>query len=220
MFLFLAAQTFQEIAYRFWIPPSHDAADDLLAYLRPVDEVRSLLILGSIVVLIVPFVAIFLRYRQRTPLASIIGLIFGAAFVGFELSHRSVDFFVIGQQWARQFASTSGAGHELVLHRFALWNEIVRGWYFPLMLSYLIASCAFAVATWTDLHRGKWYWLAPVAYVLNAVRLLGRILSTFAGQSWLNGLNDKLYFPIVFLINTLVMIWFVLLAKEENNAAV
>ncbi len=219
MFLFLAAQTFQQLAYRFWIPVSHNAADDLLAYLLPVDEIRSLFIMMGIILLIVPFCVIFLRYRNRAPLASIIGLIFGGAFVGFELSHRSVDFFVIGQQWAWQFASTSGAAPEVILHRFAVWNGIVRGWYFPLLLSYLLASCAFAVATWTDRNRGRWYWLAPVAYVLNALRLLARILSTFAGQRWLNGLNDKLYFPIVFLINTLVLIWFLVLAREQDDGA-
>jgi len=218
IFLFLAAQTFQELVYRFWIPVSHGPADDLLAYLLPIDEVRSMLIMGTIVVLIIPFAVIALRYRNRAPLASLIGIVFGAAFIGFELSHRSLDFFVVGQQWARQFASTSGASPELILHRFALWNEIVRGWYFPLLLSYLLASCGFATATWTDRHRGHRHYLAPLAYGLNALRLLGRMLSTFAGQHWLDGLNDKLYFPIVFVINTLVLIWFLVLAKEEAVA--
>ena len=215
LFLFLAAQSFQDIAYRFWIPVTHGPADELLNYLLPVDKVRALLIMGTIVALIVPFTVIALRYRNRAPLASAMGLLFGVAFIGFELSYRSVDFFVIGQQWALQFASTSGASPAIILHRFALWNGIVRGWYFPLMLSYLLASCAFAAATWTDRHRGVWYWLAPVAYVLNALRLLGRILSTFAGQHWLDGLNDQLYFPAVFVINTLILIWFLVLAREE-----
>ena len=218
IFLFLAAQTFQELAYRFWIPASHDAADDLLAYLLPIDEIRSLLVMGTVVGLIVPFTVIALRYRNRAPLASLTGMIFGAAFIGFELSQRSVDFFVIGQQWARQFASTSGASPELILHRFALWNEVVRGWYFPLMLSYLLASCAFVAATWTDRHRSRWYYLAPLAYVLNALRLLGRILSMFAGQHWLDGLNGRFYFPIVFTINSLILIWFLVLAKEKEEA--
>src|SRR5271157_4114969 len=200
VFLFLAAQTFQELAYRLWIPATNGPADELLNYLLPIDKVRSLLIMGTIVGLIVPFAVIALRYRNRAPLASLIGIVFGAAFIGFELAHRSVDFFVIGQ-WAREFASASGSQRELVLQRFASWNEMVRGWHFPLLLSYLLASCAFAVATGTDRHRGGWYSLAPLAYVLNALRLLGRILSTFAAQRWLDGLNDKLYFPAVFVIN-------------------
>ena len=219
MFFFLLAQSFQEIAYRFWIPVSHSPQDELLIYLLPIDKARAILIMGAIVVLIVPFVVIALRYWTRAPLASVLGVIFGSAFIGFELSHRSVDFFVIGQQWAHDLASASATQRELILQRFLRWNEMVRGWYFPLMLSYLLASCAFALATWTDRHRGRWYYLAPIAYILNALRLLGRILGTFAGQRWLDGLNDKLYFPVVFIINTLILIWFIRLAREETGSS-
>ena len=217
--LFILAQTFQEIAYRFWIPAAHNPQDELLVYLLPIDKVRSILIMSTIVLLIVPFVVVALRYFKVAPLASILGVIFGAAFIGFELSHRSVDFFVIGGKWASQFSGASSTvEREAILQRFALWNEMVRGWYFPLMLSFLLASCSFAVATWKDTIRGGWYHLAPIAYVLNALRLLGRIMSTFAGQSWLNGFNDKLYFPAVLLINTLLLIWFVVLARENRGA--
>jgi hypothetical protein len=212
------AQSFQEIAYRFWIPATHGAADELLNYLLPVDKVRALLVMGTIVGLIVPFTVIAVRYWKRAPLASVIGLMCGAAFIGFELVHRSIDFFVIGQQWAQEFATASDGARDLILQRFARWNEIVKGWYFPLLLSYLLASCAFGTAAWMDRRRGLWYYLAPVAYALNAVRLLGRILSTFAGQHWLDGLNDKLYFPVVFIINLMVLVWFLVLAREEPIA--
>lgn len=218
MVLFLAAQGFQEVAYRFWIPASHSPQDDLLVYLLPIDKIRAILIMGTIVLLVVPFVVIGLRYRNHAPLASVLGVIFGAAFIGFELSHRSVDFFVIGQRWAHDLASASSAEGELILQRFTFWNEIVKGWTFPLRLSYLLASCAFAVATWADRHRGRWYYLAPAAYILNALRLLGRMLSTFAGQKWLDGLNDKFYFPGVFIANALILIWFIVLAREEPVA--
>lgn len=214
VFLFIAAQSFQELAYRFWIPAPHGLQDELLNYLLPIDQARAMLIMGTIVVLIMPFTAIALRYFKVAPLASVLGVVFGVAFIGFELSHRSVDFFVIGAQWAPQFAS--GQQRDILLHRFAVWNEMVRGWYFPLMLSYLLTSCAFAVATWTDRFRGRWYYLAPIAYVLNALRLLGRILSTFAGQRWLDSLNDRLYFPAVFVINALLLIWFVVLGREQR----
>jgi hypothetical protein len=217
VFLFLTAQTFQEIASRFWIPAPRAPQDELLVYLLPIDQARSILVMGTIVALIVPFAVIALRYRRRTPLASILGFIFGAAFIGFELSYRSLDFFVIGQRWAHELASASGPQRELVLERFARWNEMVRGWYFPLMLSYLLASCAFAVAAWTDRQRGRWYYFAPIAYALNALRLLGRILSWFAGQHWLDGFNDKLYFPIVFVINAMVLIWFLVIANEPTG---
>jgi hypothetical protein len=91
---------------------------------------------------------------------------------------------------------------------------MVRGWYFPLMLSYLLCSCSFALATWKVKGRSRWYYLAPVAFAFNALRLVGRLLSNYAGQKWLDGLNDTFYFPAVLAINTLLVIWFFLLARH------
>jgi hypothetical protein len=210
---FLAAQTFQELAYRFWMPESRNQADDLNAYLLPVDQIRALLVGGSILLLIVPFVVIALRYRRVAPLLSTLGLVFSSAFVGLETVHRSIDFFVVGKQWAHQFQSATGVERDLILQRFSMWNQVVQGWYFPLLLSYLLASLCFALATATDRSRGVWYWLAPVAFSLNALRLLGRMLSSFGGQRWLDGLNGKLYFPAVLLTNALLVAWFFHLAR-------
>jgi hypothetical protein len=217
--LFIAAQTFQELAYLFWIPASHSPEDDLRTHLLPMDQVRAIVILGTVVLLIVPFIVITLRYFRVAPLASILGMVFGTAFIGFELAHRSMDFFVVGAKWAHQLSNVSpGAEHEAILQRFTVWNEIVHGWYFPLMLSYLFASCSFAVATWTDKNRGGWYYLAPIANGLNALRLLGRLLSTFGGQRWLDGLNERFYFPAVLTINVLLVIWFFALTREAGPA--
>ena len=213
---FIAAQTFQELAVRFWITESHGPTDDLAIYLLPVDQVRAALIGITILLLMIPFTVIALRYRTVAPLASIIGLIAGAAFVGLEIVHRSMDFFVVGKQWAYQFRNATGAERDLILHYFSLWNEIVQGWYFPLMLSYFIASICFAVAIASGRGRGAFYWLAPIAYSLNALRLLGRMMSNFAGQHWLDGFNGKLYFPAVLVINGLLASWFFYMARQRK----
>jgi hypothetical protein len=155
------------------------AAGDLLIYLLPIDRIRAILILSTLIVLIVPFVVIALRYFKAAPLTSIMGVVFGAAFIGFEISHRSIDFFFVGGRWAPQFANAASAvDRDLVVQRFASWNDIAHAWFFPLMLSFLLASCCFAVATWSDRNRGGWYYLAPIAFAINALRLLARILST------------------------------------------
>jgi hypothetical protein len=215
---FIVAQSFQELAYRLWIPAARNPQEELLLYLLPVDQARALAIMGTIVLLLVPFAVIALRYRQTAPLASTLGLIFGVAFVGFETIHRSMDFFVVGHIWAHQFAqAASGPERDAILLRYAHWNGILKGWFFPQLLSYLLASCAFAVATWQDVRRARWYYLAPIAYALNALRLLGRMLSNYAGLAWLNGLNENLYFPTVFTINLLLVIWFFHLASNELN---
>src|SRR5215469_16054373 len=85
---FIAAQAFQELAYRFWIPVSHGTQDDLMAYLLPIDRVRAILIGSTIVSLMVPFAVIASRYFKIAPVMSIVGVVFGSAFIGFEISHR------------------------------------------------------------------------------------------------------------------------------------
>src|SRR5690348_3812789 len=124
LLLFLASQTFQEISYRFWISVSHGPQDDLLAYLLPIELPRAILVMAGITALIVPFIVIALRCFQNAPVASTCGLIFGAAFICFELSQRGVDFDMVGQVWATQFSQTSvGAEREALLRHFELWNE-------------------------------------------------------------------------------------------------
>ena len=211
---FLLAQTFQEIAYWRWIPTSQSTEQDLLRYLMPVDKIRAFLVMSSIVSLLVAYVVVALRYYRVAPVLSLLGLIFGAAFVGFEVSARSFEIFVIGQRWAQQFRASSDAIERgLILGRFATWNEAARGWYFPQMLSHLLAALSFGLATMKD--RESWGRLATMAFILNALRLLGRLLSTYGGQSWLAGLNDRFYFPAVALINGMIVVWFFQLARSE-----
>jgi hypothetical protein len=71
---FLVAQTFQELASRFWIPDAHGREQELQVYLLPIDRVRALLILASILTLIVPY-TIAMRYWQSTPIAAATGLV-------------------------------------------------------------------------------------------------------------------------------------------------
>jgi len=213
---FILAQTFQEVAYRFSIPASHGPVDDLRAYLLKVDQARAAMVGGTILLLLVPYIVIAFRYIKTSPVTAVLGLIFGVAFVEFEITQRSIDFFVIGDQWAHQFQNASGIEREIILNRFALWNEMAVGWTFPLRLSALLASCCFLAATLTDSGKGVWHLLAPVAFALNALRLLGRLLSTFAGQTWLDGFNGRFYFPTVFVINSLLALWFFHHARREG----
>ena len=49
---FIAAQTFQELATRIWIPAAHGPEQELLTCLLPIDRDRALLILSSILLLV------------------------------------------------------------------------------------------------------------------------------------------------------------------------
>ena len=213
---FVAAQIFQELSYRLWIPATHSIAEEITVRTMPIDKVRSLLVMATILGLIVPYAVITLRYLRSAPLATLLGFTFVTLFIAAEVSHRGVDFFVISQQWSHQFQTAADPVKDVILNRYTLWNEMVQGWYFPLMLAYLLASLCFAFVTSRD--RDRWYWLAPFALLLNALRLLGRILASFVGQRWLEGLNGSLYFPFVFVINVMLVIWF-FKRKEEEIAA-
>jgi hypothetical protein len=179
---FIAAQAFQELALRFWIPAAHGPEQELLNHLLPVDRARALLILASILLLVVPYITIAMRYWRAASIAAASGLVAGIAFVGFEFTARSVDFFVVGQSWASAYrVSGSSLQKAMIVHRYVLWSDMVRGIYFELMLSSLLASCAFFYATLQD--QDRWSRIASLAFALNALRLLGRMGSTFAGQT-------------------------------------
>ncbi len=62
--VFIFAQTFQELSYRFWIPVSTTLQGDLLTRLLTADQVRALAVMGSILLLAVPFTVVALRYRE------------------------------------------------------------------------------------------------------------------------------------------------------------
>jgi len=213
LLLFISAQAFQELAYRFWIPASRGPEDDLKIYLLTVDRARALLVGATILLLIVPFVVIALRYFRAAPLASVLGLIFGTAFIGCEVTYRSLEFFVVGMKWAHKFQNATPEVREIILHRFAVWTDVAQGWYFPLLLAYLLASCCFLAATWTERGQGWPFQLAPISFGLSALRLLARLLSMFAGQTWLATFNDQLYFPAVLVVQGLLALWFFHVAR-------
>jgi hypothetical protein len=43
------------------------------------------------------------------------------------------------------------------------------------------------------------------------------MLSNYAGQTWLDGLNGTLYFPVVLTIDTLLIVWFLLMARQAGE---
>jgi hypothetical protein len=77
---------------------------------------------------------------------------------------------------------------------------------------------SFAIATWKDSAANRWLRLAPAAFVVNAARLIGRLLSSYAGQKWLNGFNGWLYFPTVLTDGILLAAWFFFLAAKVTSS--
>jgi len=155
------------------------------------------LILATIVGLLIPYTALAINRFRVAPMTSVLGLIGVTVFVIAEAFPRSIDLFAVDS-----------------VDRLATVRQIEHGWFFVTMTSYLLASIAWAVATWRD--EARWHWLAPAAFAINALRLTGRIASTFAGQTWLDALNDQAYYPAVLVVNGLLFAWFVLQARATT----
>lgn len=205
--LFVAAQIFQALCFIFWIPETQAPAADFATRLGWMDRTRALAVLFGIVALAVTYAVIALDSFARAPLASLLGFTFTMFFVVFELLHRGLDFVLVSQQWAGQFAAaTDPAVRDMLIGRLEFWGAFTGGIYFPLMLSGLVAWTCFAIATWragNGLLR-----LASIAFTINALRTLGRLLGSYTGIGWFDFLNDlSVYLVFVFLINTMLLVW-------------
>ena len=215
---FLATQLFQALCFVLWLPEAQSAEADLTARLSGLDRTRALAVLAGILALGVTYVVVAMERRARAPLASALGLAFTLFFIALELLHRGVDFALVSQQWSEAYAAATGAAERsLLLERHSLWDGLTRALYLPLMLSGLIAWSSFALATWRG--EGRWYWLAPLAFSMNALRTLGRLLGTYTampGMGIFNGL--PVYLALVLTINGLLAAWLFWRAREMEVA--
>lgn len=205
--VFVASQLFQAMCFVFWLPETQSAAADLTMRLGWLDRARALAVLAGILALAPMFVVIAWDRFPRAPLASALGLVFALFFIAFELGHRGVDFALASQEWSSAFAAATGtAERDAILERHALWGSITGALYLPLMLSGLIAWTCFAIATWRA--EGRWFWFAPLAFSLNALRTVGRLLGSYTdlpGMGIFNGL--PVYVVLVLVINGLLAAW-------------
>lgn len=214
--LFLATQIFQALCLLFWLPGMETAADDLMARVSWLDQVRNAAVLTGIVLLTVPYTVITIARLPTAPLASVLGFVFAMFFVAIELVSRGIDLILVSRQWAVEFATATAVARETILGQHALWNQATHGFYFPLLLSWLLGSLCFAIATWRG--EGRWHRLASLAFALNALRILARLLGSYAGVAWLapfNGLST--YLPSVVTINALLAAWLFWSAAQRSR---
>ena len=130
---------------------------------------------------------------------------FFVLFVAAEVSTRSIDLFLVSKKWAMEYHSAaSPAIQQLIAGRIQLWEESVGAFYFVLLAGHLLASLCFAIATWDDY---RWNRIVAVAFALNALRLTSRVAEGYLGQSWLDPVNNAVYFPAVALIFGTLTAW-------------
>ncbi|WP_226470434.1 hypothetical protein [Luteimonas panaciterrae] len=203
--VFMAAQIFQALCVLVWFPETQTAAEDFAVRTGWMDRTRALAVLLSIAALAVTYAVFALDRFAKAPLASLLAFTFTMFFVVFEFLHRGLDFVMVSQQWANAYA-TEPALHGVLAERHAFWGTFTSAIYFPLMLSGLLAWICFAIATWNA--GSGWMRLASIAFTLNALRTLGRLLGNYTGIGWFDFLDSfTLYLILVFVINGMLAIW-------------
>ncbi|MFZ0583622.1 MAG: hypothetical protein WA690_06720 [Candidatus Acidiferrales bacterium] len=202
---YVVAQVIQEVAFRYGINDAAAGEAGILQRLLPFDQFRLAVMLISFFPILVAFAAVALRRMRSSPAASLLGFTFSFVFVTSEVSTRSIDLFLVSRTWAVEYhAATSPAVQQMIAGRVQLWADSVGAFYFVLLAGHLLASTCFAIATWDG---DRWNRIVAVAFIANAVRLAGRIAEGYLGQSWLDAVNNAVYFPAVAIIFGTLTVW-------------
>lgn len=210
---FVVAQLLQ----RFYLRGALDAREPAAAILLRLgmdDQLRSGLVLLTILALLPAYAALALATFRRRPAAALMGLLFGAGFVAAEVAYRSVDLLLVSRGWSAAFAAAGPELRATLLDRVAVWEGAVAAWYFPLLLAHGLSALAFAVAvSWGT----PWDRALVVTLVANAIRALGRILQMHAGLTALAPVNGALYLPVTVATYGLVAAWLVRAARRPGS---
>lgn len=219
-FLYVAAQVFQWLVIAFGSPAAPSSPEAaVLNRLSPLAQARAFAVMASFPAVLLAYVGVAVYLLRRAPGAAITGLVFASIFVALELAYRSIDFFVVTQDWAyRLQESTDASVTASIVDRSAGWRAIVEATYFPLLLSNALASIALAAGVWGVADRSSR--VLAVLLVLKALQGTGRILEIHAGIADLSTFNFRIYFPIAIAAYGFMGIWLWMHSVEKRPASV
>jgi hypothetical protein len=161
---------------------------------KPTDLAQNgIVLLSMFPCLIAYFGAAALVWTVSPPLAAL-GFVFCVFFVLTELLYRSVELFAVKRIWMPRFTKEGDAALKTMIVGF---YDVVEALYFVLLVGHLLGSAMLGIGL---VVISGWATLAGVALIVNAARLLLRILQMHLGQRWLEDFNDRFYTPLVFLI--------------------
>lgn len=200
--LFLAVQAFQEYVFAALSAAGDDAAAWRVT-LDPLNRTRAFALLLSFFPLTVGYLVLCAQKLRTAPRRAIAALVFLLLFCCFEIAYRSIEFFVIDGLWTRALLESPDAlVRSTMQERLEIFGDLVRGVYFPLMLSQLVGSLFLFSTTFPAARADMLLRLATGA---NALRLTARLASTYGGVTALEAFNDRLYFPCVFVVMTALL---------------
>jgi hypothetical protein len=212
---YIAIQSFQEFAFSR-MPAAQDPVQSLLQGPSPLNVSRAALMLLSFFGLAYLFLVVCVIASRRKPMAAV------AAFLGFfvfcllEVQLRSVElFYVYLELPARYQAAASAAERARVLDLQSTFQAVQHALYFPLGLSWLLGSILLCVS----LGGGRLDGLARLAFGLNALRLLLRMLDVYLIGPRFDALYSALYLPLVYLTFGPLVAWLLLRGDDSGAAA-
>jgi hypothetical protein len=173
--------------------------DEMIAVAnKPVALAQSWVVLLSMfVALVAYFGAAALAFSVSPPLA-VLGFVFCVFWVLTELLYRSVELFAVTRAWIPRYLAEGDATLKATLKTMIVgFYDVVAALYFVLLSGHLLGSALLGVGLWLV---GGWAQIASIALLVNALRLLLRILEMHLGQRWLSPFNTRAYTVLVFLI--------------------
>jgi hypothetical protein len=203
---YVAAAVAQRVIRALFLGSRESPAEAILVRVQTADQVRATLVLVSIFLSLVVFVAIGINRVKRAPGAVALGLASGVLFVAMEIWYRSIDLFLVSQRWAHAYRQANiETPKQQLLQRVTDWEHLVEALYFSLLLALFLSVTSFAVALGRDSNR--WVRLACLGWVLYGASVLLRLLGGYAGLDWLEPFNSQAYLPCAVAGYGLTALW-------------
>lgn len=199
---YLLAQAFQQYVF-LWGPLGNVSGmeDLIIAGQHTLNYIRHYLIYGSMILLIPAFIFLGIRFFNVNKWLSILASVSMVLFCLIELAYRSVWLFrvmpVLGARYVTAFAEE----REIIALKYAAFFETVHVIYVPLLFFLFTGSVLLGLLALRT-HE----WLLLVAMTLSGIKNAGRLLG-YMGLTGLNVWSDRLYFPFVVMIFSVLIAW-------------
>lgn len=211
---YIAIQSFQWFVFS-QLPATDGPAEALLQGPLPLNLARAVLMLLAFFGLAYLFLVCCVIAFRRRPLAAI------AAFLGFfvfcllEVQLRSVELFFVYLELPERYQAATAVEQARILELQATFQSVQHALYFPLGLSWVLGSVALCLG----LGGHRLDWLAQLAFGINALRLMLRMLDVYVfGGPHFDQLYGTLYLPLVYLTFVPVAAW-LLLRRDDTDVA-
>lgn len=196
-------------AAQFWLRSRlarlRAAEPSLSTHNHPVNLLRMRLVLSSMFVVVITFAAVALAKVPTAPASSVLGFVFSLLFLFIEILYRSIELFGVNTVLIPAHLNEADPASKAT--KGALVDAFTTGViaaYFPLLVSLLLASVFFGLAT---VNSGGLESVVGIVFFIHAAHVLMRILEMHGGLKQLSAFNLRVYFPLTIGKYALIGVW-------------